>query len=324
MSEKVWKVQSYKKMPLIVVLEIPQYFKLLLPSMLSSSLLSSPSNLQESPYTTFLSPLGSPFDVLMDGSSQPQLRQSQQSDEQKLVYKFEQMEVLLKDSGFNSVGEILGVLFYNPTHISGESDPWDSFHAKAMSRFLQGCNRIKMSDIIVLIYGHKHSAPSPSSPLYSEHHSPFSPSVSPAEIFHTCPSLFSWETNLVATHIHQEIHQLSCTNVPGGENHLCASMNGCCLDHFKLVTWQALGKLNISALCEKYKVHTPVSWYSCRQTKPSNLLTDFLGLRKASELVYNGINGFLLISFINSNQQNFQKWWFKGFIPPKFGTCLKK
>jgi len=48
-------------------------------------------------------------------------------------------------------------------------------------------------------------------------------------------------------------------------------------------------------------------FYSCGQTKPSNLLTDFLGLRKASELVYNGINGFLLISFINSNQQNFQK-----------------
>ena len=46
--------------------------------------------------------------------------------------------------------------------------------------------------------------------------------------------------------------------------------------------------------------------YNCGQIKPSNLLTDFLGLRKASELVDNGINGFLLISF-NSNQQNFQK-----------------
>ncbi|EDR05164.1 uncharacterized protein LACBIDRAFT_303571 [Laccaria bicolor S238N-H82] len=37
-----------------------------------------------------------------------------------------------------------------------------------------------MSDIIVLIYTHKHSAPSPSSPLYSERHALFSPSVSPA------------------------------------------------------------------------------------------------------------------------------------------------
>ena len=47
--------------------------------------------------------------------------------------------------------------------------------------------------------------------------------------------------------------------------------------------------------------------YSCRQSKSSNLQTDFLGLRKASELVDNGINKFLLMSFINSNEQNFQK-----------------
>jgi len=38
-------------------------------------------------------------------------------------------------------------------------------------------------------------------------------------------------------------------------------MNGRRPDHFKLVTWQTLGKFNISALCEKYKVHAPVSWY---------------------------------------------------------------
>ena len=49
------------------------------------------------------------------------------------------------------------------------------------------------------------------------------------------------------------------------------------------------------------------SIYSCGQTKSSNLLTDFLGLWKASELVDNGINEFLLISLINSNGQNFQK-----------------
>jgi hypothetical protein len=189
------------------------------------------------------------------------LRQSQQSDEQKLADKFERMEALLKDSGFDSVGEILEVLFYNPSRISGESDPRGSFHGKAVSRFLQGWNRIKMSDIIILIYGHKHSAPSPSSPLYSECHAPFSPSVSAAEIFHTRPSLFSWATNLVATHVHQEIDQLSRTNGPGGENHLRASTNGRRPDHFKLVTWQALGKFNISALCDKYRVHAPVSWY---------------------------------------------------------------
>jgi len=66
------------------------------------------------------------------------------------------------------------------------------------------------------------------------------------------------------------------------------------------------------------------TYYSCRQTKSSNLLTDFLGLRKVSELVDNGINGLLLMSFIDSNRQNFQKWRFKHFLPQKFGHCLKK
>jgi len=262
MDENIRNVRSYKKTPVIAVPEIPEYFKHLLPSTSTSSLPSSPTDLQESPSTMLLSPLGSPFDVLINGSSsQPRLQQSQQSDEQKLAYKFERMEGLLKDSGFDSVGEILEVLFYNPSRISGESDPRGSFHAKAVSQFLQGRNKIKMSDIIVLIYGHKHSAPSPSSPRYSKCHAPFSTSVSPSEIFHARPSLFSWATNLVATHIHQEINQLSRTNLPGDENHFRASTNGRRPDHFKLVTWQTLGKFNISALCEKYKVHAPVSWY---------------------------------------------------------------
>ena len=64
--------------------------------------------------------------------------------------------------------------------------------------------------------------------------------------------------------------------------------------------------------------------YSCRQTKSSNLLTNFLGFRKASELVDNGINEFLLTSLINSNKQNFQKQQYKCFIAKKIGQCLKK
>ena len=55
-------------------------------------------------------------------------------------------------------------------------------------------------------------------------------------------------------------------------------------------------------LCDRHN-----AGYSCGQSKSSNLLTDFLELRKASELVDNGINEFLLMSFINSSKQNFQK-----------------
>ena len=82
----------------------PQYFKLLLSSTPRSSLLLSPDPQNLLPATS-LSPLGSPFGILMDGSSsQPRLKQSQKSD------KFEQMEMLPKDSGFDSVGEILDIL----------------------------------------------------------------------------------------------------------------------------------------------------------------------------------------------------------------------
>ena len=35
-------------------------------------------------------------------------------------------------------------------------------------------------------------------------------------------------------------------------------------------------------------------------------------------------NDFLLISSINSNEHNFQKWRYKGYRPQKFGQCLPK
>lgn len=132
-----------------------------------------------SPDTSPVSPLGSPFNELgsLGGlSSQPRLIQPPQSDAQKLSLKFERMETLLKDSGFDSLGEFLKILLYNPSRVFGEPDPRGSCHAKAVSRFLQGRNKIKMADVIPLIYGHKHSAPSSSSPRYSERHAPFSSS----------------------------------------------------------------------------------------------------------------------------------------------------
>ncbi|EDR03717.1 uncharacterized protein LACBIDRAFT_331231 [Laccaria bicolor S238N-H82] len=58
---------------------------------------------------TSLSPLlGSPFNelcCLSGSSSQPRLIQAPQDEAQRLTSKFEQMEQLLEDSGFDSVGE---------------------------------------------------------------------------------------------------------------------------------------------------------------------------------------------------------------------------
>jgi hypothetical protein len=116
-----------------------------------------------------------------------------------------------------------------------------------------------MSDIITLVYKHKHSAPSPDSPHASERHAPFSPSVSPADIFYARPSLFTWATNLVANYVHREIYELAAKD---DDVHLRASTNGRRpMDSVNLVTWETLGKFSIAALVEKYKSRAPVAWH---------------------------------------------------------------
>ena len=159
MESNVRIVKSFKKLkPIPEIPEIPDFITGFLPSPSNSLLASFPNDQHVSSPTTPLM-LGSPFNDLGSlggSSSQPRLIQHPQSDAQKLSSKFERMESFLKDSGFDSVGEILKILFYNPSRLSGESDPRGSCHAKAVSRFLQGRNKIKMSDIISLIYQHKH------------------------------------------------------------------------------------------------------------------------------------------------------------------------
>ena len=191
--------------------------------------------------------------------SQPRLIQVPQDNTQKLDTKFKRMEEIIGDSGFNSIGEFLRILFYNPIHISGKDDPHGTAHGLAITWFLQGKTNIKMSEIIELMYSHKHSAPSSRSTHYHERHTPFSPSVSPSDIQHVCPCLFTWTTNFVGKHVYQEIYKLTLKTE---DSHLRASTNAQHpQENTNLVTWEALGKLSISGLCKKYRECTPVSWY---------------------------------------------------------------
>ena len=262
MENNVRTVQTYKKTPLVVVLEAPHYITHFLPPASNSPLLSHLDELGEPSSTEPLSPLlGSPFNELCcpyGSLSQPQLIQAPQDEAQKLASKFDWMEQLLKDSRFDCLGEFLKILFYNLSCVSGQPDPRGIFHAKSVARFLQGWNKVKMSKIITLVYMHKHSTPLPDSPHASEHHAPFSPSVSPANIFYTRPSLFTWATNLVANHVHHEIYKLV---VKDDNIHLQASTNGQHPMDVNLVTWEALRKFSIAALMEKYKNCAPVAWH---------------------------------------------------------------
>ena len=294
MEGAVRTVHSYKKTPVITVPQTPDYLEQLLPSAPSSLLPPSPNNIRGPPSTT----LGSPFHERgwLDGSSsQPRLCQSPQTNRQKLALKFEKMEVLLRDSGFDSVSEFLEILFHNPSRIAGEPDLRGSFHAKAVSWFLQGRNEIKMSDIISLIYKHKRSAPSPASPLYSERHAQFSPLISPGEIFHARPSLFWWATNLVSDHVHREIYELTGKD---DDIHLRASTNGRHPDHVNLVTWEALGKFSIASLIEKYKARAPVSWYLTESMAASRKRGIVILKKRCPHLI---VSIYLIFSLLNAN-----------------------
>ena len=267
MEKNVRTVRSYKKTPTIQVPAVPNFISPFLSqsrltpsdSGVSQHVQSSPESLLASSSSTLLSPLGSPFGNPSEFSSQPRLIRAPQDKTQKLEVKFKRMEEILGDPDFDSIGEFLQILFYNPTRVAGKEDPRGTVHGLAVARFLQGKTKIRMADIIALIYSHKHSAPSSRSTQSHERHAPFSPTVSASEIFHARPSLFTWATNLVANHVHQEIYQLT---VKDDDVHLRASTNGRLSDDtVNLVTWEALGKFNIAALCEKYKARAPVSWY---------------------------------------------------------------
>ena len=143
-----WKLicsitDAYKKTPLVVLPKAPHYLHRTF----------SPPCLEFPPSFTSgwargtviywpLSPLlGSPFNELCcpyGSSSQPRLIQAPQDEAQKLASKFDWMEQLLKDSGFDSLGEFLKILFYNPSRVPGQPDPRGMFHAKSVARFLQG------------------------------------------------------------------------------------------------------------------------------------------------------------------------------------------
>jgi hypothetical protein len=266
MNNDARTVRSYRKNSAIQVPATPDYLSpFLSQSTLSSTspavnslVASSPDGLWASTSTNSLAASGSPFNVL-GSSSQPRLIQPRKNEKAKLEAKFKRMEEFLGNSGFDSIGDFLEILFYNPTRVDGKADPRGVTHGLAVARFLQGKTKTKMSEIIGLVYSHKHSAPSPRSTQYHERHASFSPSISPAAINHARPSLFTWATNLVGNHVHQEIRKLTMKD---DDTQLRASTNGRRPnDSVRLVTWETLGKFSIAGLCEKYKARAPVSWY---------------------------------------------------------------
>ncbi|THU90081.1 hypothetical protein K435DRAFT_864632 [Dendrothele bispora CBS 962.96] len=90
--------------------------------------------------------------------SYPRLRAAQQSPNEKLSMRFQQLDYLVKTWEFDSLGEFLALLFYNHKQRDGP-DPRGASHTQAVSQFLHGQTQLKISEFIQLIYEHPSANP---------------------------------------------------------------------------------------------------------------------------------------------------------------------
>ncbi|KAJ7729217.1 hypothetical protein B0H14DRAFT_3097944 [Mycena olivaceomarginata] len=118
--------------------------------------------------------------------------------------EFEKINTLLEDWPFSSLGSFLQTLFFN--HRRGELDPRTKRHERVVTRFLQGKDKVKMADIIELIYHHRQSRPKPN----------------------THPALSAWATQLVKARAHFVVSKLAQKKRgdPTSRSHIRARSNG--------------------------------------------------------------------------------------------------
>ncbi|KAJ7811696.1 hypothetical protein B0H14DRAFT_3479507 [Mycena olivaceomarginata] len=112
--------------------------------------------------------------------------------------EFKKINTLLEDWPFSSLGSFLQTLFYN--HRRGELDPRTKRHERVVTRFLQGKDKLKMVDIIQLIYHHCQSRPKPKYP--AERAAVFSARIPFGTLKHAAPALSAWATQLVKARAH--------------------------------------------------------------------------------------------------------------------------
>ncbi|KIK04133.1 hypothetical protein K443DRAFT_4800 [Laccaria amethystina LaAM-08-1] len=116
MDSNVQIVRSFKKSkPIAEIPEAPEFITRFLPSP-SNSLLPISRNDQMGRHIQhlhFLAPHSTILAPLVDLRANPN-----SSNVPK-----RHAEAVIQDLGFDSVGDFLKILFYNPSHLSGESDP---------------------------------------------------------------------------------------------------------------------------------------------------------------------------------------------------------
>ncbi|KAF8143043.1 hypothetical protein K438DRAFT_2111093, partial [Mycena galopus ATCC 62051] len=193
--------------------------------------------------------------------TQPRLRAPKQTKEEKVFDKFAAMEELLKNSPFDTLGDLLSILFYNRPR--GSPDPRGTTHKLTVSHFLRGRTDTKMSDILPLIYQHKASYPTAQSVNVHEQKQMFSTVGSPETIHHARPFMSTWATRLVAAEARKQVGRAT-RNDPDDPDHrtrFVAHTNGR-REGAHVVTWpDLLQNFNLKSIHEKYSVRLPLPMF---------------------------------------------------------------
>ncbi|KAK7455871.1 hypothetical protein VKT23_010908 [Stygiomarasmius scandens] len=195
--------------------------------------------------------------------SQPRLRAPAKSTKDKFTEYFGQIEELLQNWDFESLGDFLQVLFYH--HKRGNrQDPCGRSHAQMVSRFLQGGNHLKVSDFIQLLYEHPSSSPRYRSEQQQERELVLQPSPSrPPEYFkYAGPCLFTWAVHTVVRQCHRQIASLARPDAkdPDDAARLRASTNGRSKST-RLVTWNDVISFSVDGLNTRYQSQAPIVYF---------------------------------------------------------------
>ncbi|KAK6992363.1 hypothetical protein R3P38DRAFT_2740578, partial [Favolaschia claudopus] len=167
------------------------------------------------------------------------------------------MEELLKEWPFDTVGDFLQILFYNPTR--SEPDLRGTTHASAVSQFLRGRTSVRMCDILPLMYYHRASYPSSQAVNSHEQDLRFSTSIEPERILHARPFISTWAVRLVAAEARKQVGRMANKSSDEDEhqNQLRASTNG--RRETKVVTWNdLLANFNMNRIHELFGLRMPL------------------------------------------------------------------
>ncbi|KAJ7751643.1 hypothetical protein B0H16DRAFT_1766472 [Mycena metata] len=228
--------------------------------------------------------------------TQPRMRSEKQSIEEKTADKFAAVDELLKTWKFDTIGDFLSILFYNKPR--GDPDPRGTTHAHAVAQFLRGRSKIKMCDILPLVYHHKASYPTKKSADSHEKKSMFSTAGPENEINHARPFMSTWAARLVASEARKQVGRATRDDPDRPEEHsrFRASSNGRTNAH--VVTWpELLANFSITKIHAKYCLRLPLPMFLTESmAAPSTKGVIFVRKRRPHPMIQVGAIASFLIS----------------------------